>query len=177
MLRFFSILWHKILFHAAGAWTSVLQHRVDSENYLSGTDAGTYNTAVKITEAVTGYTPGTPATVMPGITGIVVANLQSYFFQVDQGTAAYPLVLTLTSNTGKTTSINLTAGNANYWDVSMAYTPGSHVAAALYGIFSVDNNAGTATAFGTSIASATLNIPAGLAYTGTVNLTGRISTS
>ena len=167
-----------------GSWQTTIGTRLDSENPISGTITGTYNngykasmqfalTAVAVAPQI-GYTAGTPQA-LPGFPLVTVADIQMYAFTADQGTAAYPLSLIFTSDTSKTVTVKLIAGQTVYWDGSQVGTT-THATAADYGVFSGDNNAGTVTAFG-NIASATLTIPAGLALVtpALVNLTARIA--
>jgi len=167
----------------SGTWTSVPQFRVDSENFLTGIDSGVYNVADKISvQFVTTGASGPQLTYIAGTPlafswpSFAIANLQAYFFMVDQGSAAYPIVLDVTCST-HSVSVNLLANLPLVWSLNqLAYT-GSYTLPS-FGMFSGSETGGTYTSFGTSALSATLNIPAGLALPspGLVNLTGRILT-
>lgn len=154
---------------AVGAWTSSLQTRVDSENYIAGTPTGTYNTATKLQQLWSVINTPTAFTV-PLFT---VANLQMYEFMVDQGTVANPVVITFTSNTAQTVKINAVANSLYYWDVTQLGVPGSN-AQPYGGIFAGSFVTTTYTAFGVSLASATYNIPTIIGVA--TNFTGRICT-
>jgi hypothetical protein len=154
----------------ATAFTTVIQTRVNSENYLSGTLTGSAASGYLSNEAWTTIN----ATTAFSVPVVTIANMQSYFFMVDQGTVASPVAVIFTSSTAKTVQLNMLAGVPWYWDLNGVPVT-AHTAADIYGIFSGDNNAGTVTAFG-NIASATYNIPTALGVA-TVNWTGRITTN
>ena len=169
----------------SGTWTSGPNFRVDSENYLTGIDQGTYNTAIKynvqfVTTGATGlqvtYVAGTPQAFT--WTSFPIADLQAYFFMVDQGTATDPIILKVTCSTNSV-SVNMLANDPLVWSLNQPQPTTGSYTLPNYGMFSGSESAGTYTSFGANAVSATLDIPAGLALPspGLVNFTGRILTS
>jgi hypothetical protein len=152
---------------AVGAWTSSLQTRVDSENYIAGTNTGVYNNASKLQQLWSVINTPTAFSV-PLFT---VANLQMYEFTVDQGTVANPVLIIFTSNTAQTVKINAVAGVLYYWDVNQLGVPGAN-AQPYGGIFAGSFITTTYTPFGVSLASATYTIPTIIGVA--TNFTGRI---
>ena len=143
----------------AGTWTTSIQTRQDSENYIPGVSSGTYNVGDKISAAITNTTASTTQTGTISVPGVAtIANLQSFFLLSDTGTVANPVVVTFTLSTG-TKVIDLVAGVPYYWDV----------------------NVGTVNPFSYAIVgpTAAYSIPGalGLAAGAVVNITGRVATS
>ena len=98
-----------------GSWTTIIQTRQDSENYVAATSLGTYITKIK--EAIN-------ATVINTITtfatlSVTAANMQSFFLMTDQGTVANPVLVTFTLSTG-TLVFSCVANVPIYWDANMS---------------------------------------------------------
>jgi hypothetical protein len=90
----------------AGTWNFIDQFRVDGEQYMSGSDSGTYNNCQKISDLIS--TTGGALSVAP----VTVANMQAFFLQSDQ---ICNIVFTL--STGSLT-ITLPANGAYSWSVN-----------------------------------------------------------
>jgi hypothetical protein len=160
-----------------GNFTTSIQTKVDNEQYVPGNYSGTYSIAQKLQETWTVIGSTTPISLNPftipaTLSAAATAGLQMYEFSVDQGTGANPVVVVFTSNTGNTVQLKMVAGQIYYFDISQMGVPGTDTMP-YGGIFSGAFTGTTWVPFGTSVVSATYNIPSALAVT-TVNFTGRI---
>jgi len=90
----------------AGTWTFTGQYKADAENYIAGTNTGTYNVMQKISQNIAS-TGGSLS-----VESVTVANLQSIFLQADQDCT---IVFTLATGTK---SIALVASQCYEWDVA-----------------------------------------------------------
>lgn len=99
----------------SGTWTTTIQTRVDTENYLSSVSSGTYNAATKLQEVLSVTTGTNTGTITVPI--VTIAKLQEFYLTSDQGTVANPVTVTFTLSTG-TLILSLVAGQPYYWDVN-----------------------------------------------------------
>jgi hypothetical protein len=164
----------------SGTYVNIVQERIDSENYNSGTNTGNYSTAQKINPAT--FNNNNAVIPISDFMPVNIANIQSYFFGVDAGAgnAANGTDVCLYFNTTSgNVQCNLTGGQGIAFDVVQAATVANNATETANtvqkGIFSGFNNAGSYNNYGAQITG--MSVRCNNNVTGGCNLTGRIATS